>query len=85
MNLMAILVALLAPIPCQTWELQDDASLVCDGTTIQEGQYVLHHDKDDGDIMGASAWRQECDELCADRGVHYLMSWDLPDHLRVSK
>ncbi len=56
MTLTILLSLLFTPQPCTTWELQDDASLVCDGTTYQEGAYLLHRDSDDGDIMGASAW-----------------------------
>lgn len=79
--LLALLLSLVAPFPCQTWDLQDDASLICDGESFPEGSYVLQHDSDDGDIMGASAWRSWCStpELClesamAESPAGYFMS-----------
>lgn len=59
--MLAILLALLSPVPCTSFELQDDASLYCDGTLYPEGSYVLDHDRDDGEILGAKAWRTDCD------------------------
>lgn len=60
--LVSLFITLTAPLPCSSWELQEDASLICDGTTYQEGEYALTHDADDGDIVGASAYRATCDE-----------------------
>ena len=56
--LVALLLYLVAPVPCQSWDLKDDASLVCDGQAYPLGSYVLEHDSDDGDITSASAWRK---------------------------
>ena len=61
MSALALLLALLSPAPCTSFELLEDASLYCDGSTYPEGSYVLHHDRDDGDILGASAYRATCD------------------------
>jgi hypothetical protein len=82
-NVIALLVLLLSPVPCQSWDLKDDASLVCDGQAYPLGSYVLEHAKDDGDIFGVSVYCHPGDAICHERAVYYHECWDLPEHLRV--
>lgn len=44
---------------CQSFEFTDANELVCldSGITYPEGNYALHHDRDDGEIMQVEVWR----------------------------
>ena len=43
---------------CESFELEgSDLTCLDSGITYPEGNYALHHDRDDGDIMSAEVWR----------------------------
>jgi hypothetical protein len=44
---------------CEHFEFTDGNALVCEdsGIAYPEGNYALHHDRDDGEMMSVEVWR----------------------------
>ena len=60
--LLGALLFLIAPSHvhlCQSYEFTDANELSCNdnGITYPEGNYALHSDRDDGEIMRVEVWR----------------------------